>query len=218
MQRLEFPYNYICIEGNIGTGKTSFTRMMEKEYSCRLILEEFSENPFLPYFYEDPERFAFTVELFFMTERYKQMERNLISQQDMFSPFTLSDYTFVKTLIFARKNLKAEEFRLFQQLFNTLQKNFPNPDLLVYLHRDVDVLLKNIKKRGRDYESHISREYLYSIQDSYFDYFKNIVSYPVLVIDLQDLDFISERNYYDIIKTLIAKQYRPGVHRVSLHV
>lgn len=218
MNKLEFPYNYICIEGNIGTGKTSFTRMMEKEYQCRLILEEFSENPFLPYFYEDPERFAFTVELFFMTERYKQMERNLISQQDMFSPFTLSDYTFVKTLIFARKNLHNEEFRLFQQLFQTLQKNFPNPDLLVYLHRGVDVLLGNIKKRGRDYEAHITREYLYSIQDSYFDYFKNIVSFPVLVIDVNDLDFIAEKKYYEIIKSLIAKKYQPGVHRVSLHV
>jgi deoxyadenosine/deoxycytidine kinase len=218
MNTSDFPYNYICVEGNIGTGKTSFTRMMEKEHSCRLILEEFSENPFLPYFYEDPERFAFTVELFFMTERYKQMERNLISQHDMFSPFTLSDYTFVKTLIFARKNLGNEEFKLFQQLFNTLQKNFPNPDLLVYLHRGVDVLLSNIKKRGRDYEANISREYLYNIQDSYFDYFKNITSFPVLILDLKDLDFVAETKHYEIIKSLMKKSYRPGVHRVTLHV
>jgi deoxyguanosine kinase len=192
--------------------------MIQKEFKCRLILEEFSENPFLPYFYENPERFAFTVELFFMTERYKQMERNLISQRDLFSPFTLSDYTFVKTLIFARKNLKSEEFRLFQQLFHTLQNNFPNPDLLVYLHRNVDILLQNIKKRGREYEVYITREYLYNIQDSYFDYFRNIVSFPVLIIDIADLDFIAEKNYYDVIKSLIAKKYNPGVHRVSLHV
>ncbi len=218
MSELHFPYQYICIEGNIGTGKTSFTRLMEKEYNCRLILEEFSENPFLPYFYEDPERFAFTVELFFMTERYKQMEKNLISQRDLFSPFTLSDYTFVKTLIFARKNLKSEEFKLFQQLFQTLQNNFPNPDLLVYLHRNVDILLQNIKKRGREYEVYITREYLYNIQDSYFDYFRNIVSFPVLIIDVNDLDFLKEKNYYEIIKSLIAKKYNPGVHRVSLHV
>lgn len=218
MSELHFPYQYICIEGNIGTGKTSFSRLMKKEYDCRLILEEFSENPFLPYFYEDPERFAFTVELFFMTERYKQMERNLISQRDLFSPFTLSDYTFVKTLIFARKNLKSEEFRLFQQLFQTLQNNFPNPDLLVYLHRNVDILLQNIKKRGREYEVYITREYLYNIQDSYFDYFRNIVSFPVLIIDIDDLDFLSEKKYYDVIKSLIAKKYNPGVHRVSLHV
>jgi deoxyadenosine/deoxycytidine kinase len=153
-----------------------------------------------------------------MTERYKQMERNLISQQDMFSAFTLSDYTFVKTLIFARKNLKNEEFRLFQQLFNTLQKNFPNPDLLVYLHRGVDVLMQNIKKRGREYETYITREYLYSIQDSYFEYFKNITTFPVLIIDLKDLDFLAEEKNYDLIKSLIAKKYQPGVHRVSLHV
>ena len=218
MKEAEFPYNYICIEGNIGTGKTSFARKMEKEYACRLILEEFSENPFLPYFYEDPQRFAFTVELFFMTERYKQMERNLISQQDLFSPFTLADYTFVKTLIFARKNLKSEEYRLFQQLFQTLQKNFPNPDLLVYLHRGVDVLLHQIKKRGREYEMNISREYLYSIQDSYFEYFRNITSFPVLIVDLKELDFLEVPAYYDLIKSLMMKKYQPGVHRVSLHM
>ncbi|HRQ28650.1 MAG TPA: deoxynucleoside kinase, partial [Saprospiraceae bacterium] len=148
----------------------------------------------------------------------KQMERNLISQRDLFSPFTLSDYTFVKTLIFARKNLKSEEYRLFQQLFQTLQNNFPNPDLLVYLHRNVDILLQNIKKRGREYEVYITREYLYNIQDSYFDYFRNIVSFPVLIIDIDDLDFLSEKKYYDVIKSLIAKKYNPGVHRVSLHV
>jgi len=216
--RFDFPYNYICIEGNIGTGKTSFTKMLEEEYKCRMILEEFSENPFLPYFYEDPKRFAFTVELFFMTERYKQMERNLISQQDMFSSFTLSDYTFIKTLIFARKNLESEEFRLFQQLFQTLQKNFPNPDILVYLHRDIDFLMQNIKKRGREYETYITREYLYNIQDSYFEYFRNIVSFPVLVIDVKNLDFIAEPKYYDVIKALIAKKYNPGVHRVSINI
>ena len=216
--KIDFPYRYIAVEGNIGAGKTSFAKMINKEYNCKLILEEFKENPFLPLFYDNPKRYAFTVELFFMTERYKQMEDSLLAQQSLFYDFTISDYVFVKTLIFARNNLSEKEFKLFQQLFVTLQKNFPNPDLLVYLHRNVDILLKNIKKRGREYEMNIKREYLYGIQDSYFEYFRNIVTFPVLIIDLGDIDFIAEKQHYDVLKSIIAKEYNPGVHRVSLHV
>jgi deoxyadenosine/deoxycytidine kinase len=216
--KVDFPYRYIAVEGNIGAGKTSFTKMVKEEYNCRLILEEFADNPFLPLFYENPKRYAFTVELFFMTERYKQMEDSLVAQQSLFSDFTISDYVFIKTLIFARKNLNEKEFRLFQQLFTTLQQNFPNPDLLVYLHRNVDILLKNIKKRGRDFEKNIQRDYLYNLQDSYFEYFRNIVSFPILIIDLGDIDFIKEKNHYDVLKSIIAKEYTPGVHRVSLSV
>jgi len=216
--KVDFPYRYIAVEGNIGAGKTSFTKMVKEEYNCRLILEEFADNPFLPLFYENPKRYAFTVELFFMTERYKQMEDSLVAQQSLFSDFTISDYVFIKTLIFARKNLNEKEFRLFQQLFTTLQQNFPNPDLLVYLHRNVDILLKNIKKRGREFEKNIERDYLYNIQDSYFEYFRNIVSFPILIIDLGEIDFIKEKNHYDVLKSIIAKEYTPGVHRVSLSV
>ena len=216
--KIDFPYRYIAVEGNIGAGKTSFTKMVDDEYNCRLILEEFADNPFLPLFYENPKRYAFTVELFFMTERYKQMEDSLVAQQNLFSDFTISDYIFIKTLIFARKNLNEKEFKLFQQLFTTLQQNFPNPDLLVYLHRNVDILLDNISKRGRDYEKNISRDYLYNIQDSYFEYFRNIVSFPILIIDLGDIDFIKEKQYYNVLKSVIAKEYNPGVHRVKLHV
>ena len=216
--KIDFPYRYITVEGNIGAGKTSFTQMVTKEYNCRHILEQFADNPFLPLFYENPKRYAFTVELFFMTERYKQLENSLIAQQTLFSDFTISDYAFVKTLIFARKNLEDREFKLFQQLFVTLETNFPNPDLLVYLHRNVDILLKNIKKRGREFEKNISRDYLYNIQDSYFEYFRNITTFPVLIIDLGDIDFIKELQYYDILKDIISKEYQPGVHRVNLNV
>lgn len=216
--KIDFPYRYITIEGNIGAGKTSFTQMITREYECRLILEQFADNPFLPLFYENPKRFAFTVELFFMTERYKQLENSLIAHQTLFDEFTISDYAFIKTLIFARKNLEDKEFKLFQQLFFTLETNFPNPDLFVYLHRNVDILLKNIKKRGRDFEKYITRDYLYNIQDSYFEYFRNIISFPILIIDLADIDFIKDQSHYELLKTLIAKDYQPGVHRVSLNI
>ena len=170
-----------------------------------------------PMFYENPERHAFTVELFFMTERYKQMQSDLQSQ-DMFNDFILSDYTFIKTLLFARKNLGEEEFKLFQMLYTVLSKNLPNPDLLVYFHRNVDYLMENIAKRGRSYESKISTEYLQNIQDSYFEYFRNILSYPILIIDLQNIDFVESVKNYEIIKSLLSKKYKPGVHRISLSI
>lgn len=212
-----FPYNYITIEGNIGAGKTSFCKLVHEEYNSRLILEEFDDNPFLPFFYEDQERFAFTVELFFMTERHKQMQKSLINQ-DLFVSFTISDYAFVKTLLFARKNLKDEEFRLFQKMYAVLSNSFPAPEILVYFHRSTDILLKNIEKRGRNYETNISDEYLSNIQNSYFEYFRNILSFPVLIIDLNTMDFVTNRSHYETIKSLLKKTYRPGVHRISLNI
>ncbi|MEE9439520.1 MAG: deoxynucleoside kinase [Saprospiraceae bacterium] len=213
--KIKFPYNYIAIEGNIGSGKTTFCKLINSEYNAKLILEEFDDNPFLPLFYKNPEQFAFTVELFFMTERYKQLQRLLLSQ-DLFIDFTISDYVFTKTLLFARQNLEEEEFRLFQQLFTTLSQPFPKPDILVYFHRNVDVLLSNIAKRGRDYEKDITGEYLTKIQNTYFDYFRNILSFPVLIIDLNTIDFENNERNYTEIKHLLSKKYNPGVHRISL--
>lgn len=215
MNTYDFPYDYLVIEGNIGAGKTTFCKMLNKEYSSNLILEEFDDNPFLPYFYEDPERFGFTVELFFMTERYKQLEKMLMNQ-GLFHNMTIADYAFVKTLLFARQNLKDGEYRLFKQMYDTLSNNFPQPNILVYFHRSVDILLVNIAKRGRTYETNISGDYLLKIQNSYFDYLRNILSIPVLIIDLKTLDFESNADHYDHLKYLLSKNYRPGVHRITL--
>jgi deoxyadenosine/deoxycytidine kinase len=210
-----FPYNYICIEGNIGAGKTSFCRQIGEEYNCDLILEQFADNPFLPFFYEDPERYAFTVELFFMTERYKQLQLSFRSQ-NLFSDFTISDYTFIKNLLFARQNLPEDEYKMFSKMFHVLLQGFPQPDLMVYFHRSVDYLLKSIEKRGRAYEVNIKADYLQKVQNSYFEYFRNILSFPVLIIDLNDLDFVNNKAHYDAIKSLLSKKYQPGVHRISL--
>ena len=191
--------------------------MIERDYNCRLMLEEFDDNPFLPYFYDDPERYGFTVELFFMTERYKQMQRILMNQ-DLFRQFTVSDYAFVKTLLFANKNLPEEEFRLFHKMYEQLSKSFPQPDLLVYIHRSVDWLLVSIEKRGRGYEKNIKAEYLLNIQNAYFEYLRHISSIPVLILDLNTIDFVANEEHYEEITNLLKKQYRPGVHRVSLMV
>lgn len=212
-----FPYNYIVIEGNIASGKTSFCEKIADIYGCRLILEQFEDNPFLPYFYEDQNRYAFAVELFFMTERIKQLQRSLINQ-DLFSAFTVADYAFVKSLLFARKNLSEEEFRMFAKMFNAFSSSFPNPDILVYFHRGVVELMSNITKRGRAYEQYIQQDYLQTIQDSYFEYFRNILSFPLLIVDVTGVDFVSNDVHYATVESLLKKQYLPGVHRISLSI
>lgn len=216
-QNKELPYRHICIEGNIGSGKTSLVEMMSNEYGGQKILEEFEDNPFLPLFYKNPERYAFTVELFFMTERFKQLQKSA-GGPDLFSNYIFSDFCFIKTLLFARKNLEKEEYKLFQMLFSVLNKSFPNPDLLVYIHRDLSHLIKNIENRGRHYEMDIKESYLRSIQDSYFEYLRNITSFPVLILDLKDIDFVSNKTNYETVKFLITKSYNPGVHRISVSV
>ncbi|MEL6637374.1 MAG: deoxynucleoside kinase [Bacteroidota bacterium] len=209
-----FPYRFIAIEGNIGAGKTTLCQQLHRQFNCRLILEQFADNPFLPYFYENPERYAFSVELFFMTERHKQLQENL-AQGDLFQELIIADYFFLKTLLFARNNLSPEEYRLFQRLFHILNANFPKPDLLVFLHRSVPSLLDNIKKRGREYESDISPEYLQTIQHTYFEYFRTDQSQPILIIDVEDLNFVTHPEHYELILEAIQKEYQPGLHRVS---
>ncbi|MEM1323131.1 MAG: deoxynucleoside kinase [Bacteroidota bacterium] len=211
---INIPHNYIAIEGNIGAGKTTLCNMLAKDFNCNLVLEQFADNPFLPYFYENQERYAFSVELFFMTERHKQLQENL-SQQNLFNDFIVADYYFIKTLLFARNNLPDEEFRLFQRLFHILNATFPRPDLLVYLHRSVEGLLQNIQKRGRSYEQDISEEYLLSIQNTYFDYFRTINNIPVLIIDVEEIDFLRSEEYYTMITESLSKTYQPGIHHLS---
>jgi len=211
------PYKYICIEGNIGSGKTSLCEIMARKYPVQLILEEFDDNPFLPYFYQNPERFAFTVELFFMAERHKQLSQ-ITLQKDLFYEFTLADYSFWKTLIFARKNLDEKEYRLFQRLFNVLNSTSPNPDLLIYLHRTPEKLLRNIHVRERDYELNITANYLKTIQDSYFEFFYSQTSYPIVIVDIEEMDFVTNPDHLKEIENLIFKEYRPGLHRISLRI
>ena len=210
-----FPYQFIAVEGNIGAGKTTFTKMIAEEFSCRLILEQFTDNPFLPFFYENPDRYAFPVELFFMTERHKQLQQEL-AQQDLFHQSIIADYFFLKTLLFARNNLQSEEYRLFQRLFHILNATFPKPDLLVYLHRSVADLKCNIEKRGREYEQEIEEDYLQKIQNAYFDFFKTDVSLPILVVDIEAVDFVSEKSYFYQLLDTLKQHYPPGTHHISI--
>lgn len=212
---IAIPHRFIAIEGNIGAGKTTLCKMMERDFQCRLVLEEFADNPFLSYFYDNPERYAFPVELFFLTERHKQLQEHLI-QQDLFQGTVVADYYFLKTLLFAKNNLNTEEYRLFQRLFHILNASFPKPDLLVYLHRPVEELIKNIQRRGRAYEQEIPASYLRSIQESYQNYFHTVTDLPVLFIDLEDSDFWNREDQYLELTEMIRKKYTPGLHRRKL--
>src|SRR5258707_10855273 len=162
-------YHFITIEGNSGAGKATLAHILAKHFDARLILEQFADNPFLPKFYENPQQYAFPLELFFMAERYKQL-KELVYTKDLFQSITISDYLFTKCLLFAKVNLPEEEFRLYQKFFEIIHAQMIQPDILIYLHSPVDKLQSNIRKRNRSYEQSISDEYLYDIQETYTHY------------------------------------------------
>jgi deoxyguanosine kinase len=207
-------YPFIAIEGNIGAGKTTLCHQLAAQGGCALVLEQFTDNPFLPPFYEQPERYAFPVELFFMTERHKQLLEHF-AHPDLFRQCTVADYFFVKTLLFAKNNLSEEEFRLFQRLFGVLNATFPKPDLLVYLHRPVEVLLRQIQKRGRDIERNIAPAYLEDIQNAYFDYLKTETETPVLILELGDADFQHHPPVFEWIAALLQKPHAAGMQVIQ---
>lgn len=207
-------YDFITIEGNIGAGKTTLATLLSKHYNAKLVLEAFADNPFLPQFYENPKQFAFPLELFFMAERYKQLQEMLV-QKNMFHQLTISDYLFTKSLLFARVTLSEDEYKLYQRLFDIVQQQLIHPQLLVYLHAPVSKLQQNIKKRQRAYEQNIPDEYLHSIQDTYLQYIKQL-NLPVLFVDASRADFLGNDLHLSIIYEALDQQYEPGVHVVTL--
>lgn len=149
-------YKYLVIEGNIGAGKTSLASLLAEETGSRLVLEAFSDNPFLAKFYEDPDRYAFQLELSFLSERYQQIKKEL-GHPDLFGQPVISDYFLAKSFIFSKYNLKDDEMKLFEKLFSIINLQAPKPDLYVYLHLPVERLLENIRQRGRSYEKYSIR-------------------------------------------------------------
>ena len=188
-------YQFIAVEGNIGVGKTTFSNMLSEKLGCKLILEEFADNPFLPKFYEDSERYAFTLEMSFLADRYQQISDDL-SQLDLFKDFIIADYDVFKSLIFSKITLQEDEFLLYRKLFYQVYKDIKRPDLYVYLHQNIEKLQKNIKKRGRDYERNLESTYLNKIHMGYLDFIKNNPTFKVKIIDISDRDFIENRHDY----------------------
>ncbi|MFP9118330.1 2-amino-4-hydroxy-6-hydroxymethyldihydropteridine diphosphokinase [Flavobacterium sp. RNTU_13] len=188
-------FNYIAIEGNIGAGKTSLASKMSEDFNGKLVLERFADNPFLPLFYEDQGRYAFSLEMSFLADRYQQITDDL-SQFNLFSDFVVADYHIFKSLIFSKVTLSEDEYRLYRRLFDIMYKELPKPGLYVYLYQNTPRLLEHIRKRGRDYEQDISTEYLENINRGYLDYIKSVQGLNVLVIDVTDRDFVNNQEDY----------------------
>ncbi len=207
-------YNFIAIEGNIGAGKTTLATRISEEYNGKLILEQFEDNSFLPKFYEDPDKYAFPLEMSFLAARFQQLKDQL-GTQDLFKSFTISDYFIVKSLIFARKTLGEDEYSLYTRFFNIIYQQLPKPDLYVYLYLETPKLQQNIKLRGRDYEQNIEDEYLDNIQQGYFDFIREQTDMRILVLDTNNLDFVHNQKDYDLLVDVINKEYPIGIHRIT---
>lgn len=206
---------YIVIEGNIGAGKTSLAKLLAQKHNAKLVLEQFADNPFLPKFYKDPQRYSFPLELSFLAERYKQLNSELRTGS-LFQPFLIADYFFMKSLIFAQNTLAIDEYNLYRQIFEIIYSSIPKPDLYVFLHLPIEKLMSNIAKRGRDYEKTITPEYLEMIQQGYFEFFKQHPDFTFLVIDTSNLDFVkSSEDFNRINEVIFSKSFEKGINRLS---
>ena len=205
-------YSYIAIEGLIGAGKTTLARRIAQERNGRLVLEEFDDNPFLPRFYEDPQRYGFSVELSFLAQRYHQLKRT--TEQDLFSPCTIADYSLGKSLVFASVTLAADEYALFRDLYQIMYGDLPQPQLIVYLHMGIERVRERIRSRGRSYEQQIGADYLMRLQERYLDHLQKRPGSRVLVVDLEHHDLMRDPAVYDQLVTLIDEEVPEG-HRIA---
>ncbi|OXA69306.1 2-amino-4-hydroxy-6-hydroxymethyldihydropteridine diphosphokinase [Flavobacterium aquidurense] len=198
-------FNYIAFEGNIGAGKTTLVQKIAEDFNAKMVLERFADNPFLPKFYKDQNRYAFPLEMSFLADRYQQLSDDL-AQFDLFKDFIVADYHIFKSLIFAKITLAEDEYRLYRNLFDIIYKEMPKPDLYVYLYQNSERLLQNIKKRGRNYEQNIEAEYLDKINNGYLEYIKSQKDLNVLIIDVSDRDFVKKHGDYLFILNEVQKK------------
>lgn len=198
-------FNYISFEGNIGAGKTTLVHKIAEDFNAKTVLERFADNPFLPKFYKDQNRYAFPLEMSFLADRYQQLADDL-AQFDLFKDFIVADYHIFKSLIFAKITLAEDEYRLYRNLFDIIYKEMPKPDLYIYLYQNTGRLLQNIKKRGRTYEQNIEAAYLEKINNGYLEYIKSQTDLNVLIIDVSNRDFVKKHEDYIFILNEIKKK------------
>lgn len=209
-------YNFIVIEGLIGTGKTSLATKLADKYNSQLILEQFEDNPLLPRFYNEPEKYAFQLELTFLAERFQQIKDKLMSF-NLFTASSVSDYFISKCLVFSQVNLRADEFLLYSKLFQIIYSSLPKPDLFVYLYMDEKKAMKNILKRARPYEMNISPDYLSAVQKGYMDFIRQQQdTMRIALIDTGNIDFVNNENDYDKILRVLQQQMPVGINRFLL--
>ncbi|MBL8010129.1 MAG: deoxynucleoside kinase [Flavobacteriales bacterium] len=201
-------HGYIALEGLIGAGKTTLARRLAERWGARLVLEEFDDNPFLPRFYADPQRYAFAVELSFLAQRYHQLKR--ASEQDLFAPRTVADYSIGKSLVFASATLNPEENTLFRDLYRIMYGSLPRPDLIVYLHLPLERVRDRIRERGRSYEQDIRPDYLERLRELYMDHLQKTDGSQVLVVDLGGHDLLQDPGAYEALcRRLEGPQAKP---------
>ena len=197
------PYSYVAIEGCIGAGKTSLATLLAKDFNAKLILEQFDDNPFLPKFYDDHDKYAFPLELSFLASRYRQLHETF-SSSSLFHRTTFADYFITKSLIFAGETLEETTYRLYMSIFNAMMSSIPKPDILVYLFASVDKLQYNIKLRGRSYEQNISGDYLDAIQERYLTYIRQHPTQRILLLDINNIDFVKNERDYEKIREIFT--------------
>ncbi len=203
------PLRTIAIEGVIGAGKTTLATMLGETLGAKVVLEQFEENPFLKEFYQDPDRFAFQTQIFFLLSRYKQ-QRDLF-QADLFHRFLVTDYIFEKDKIFAYLNLETDELKLYETLVNSIAHNVPVPDLVVYLQSSVPVLMERIRKRGRAFEKDMAEDYIKDLNEAYNYFFFRYKATPLLIVNSVDIDFVNKKEHYEDLVREIFRPNRTGV-------
>ena len=199
LQNIDFSnYNFIAVEGNIGAGKTSLAHMISRDFNAKKIFERFADNPFLPKFYEDATRYAFTLEMSFLADRFKQ-QRELSEQLNLFKQGIVSDYEVHKSLIFSQFTLSADEYQLYRKVFYGMMRDLQKPDLYILLKQTTPRLLANIKKRGRSYERSIDAVYLDRVRRGYQEFVRSHPDWNIVEVDVSALDFVANESDYEHI-------------------
>ncbi|MEC7799179.1 MAG: deoxynucleoside kinase [Candidatus Neomarinimicrobiota bacterium] len=194
---------YVAIEGTIGVGKTSLANLLSEKLGAKLVLESFEGNPFLSDFYDDPERHAFQTQLWFLLQRYQQQQE--LRQIDMFQNLVITDYMFVKDRLFASLNLSEKEMSLYDTVANMMEKNVIHPDLVIFLQADTDTLMKNISRRGREFEKNLSEDYLDALNQVYNEYFFRYQDTPLVIINTNNIDFVNNNEDLEEMINYIRK-------------
>lgn len=194
---------YIAIEGVIGAGKTSLAEKLSQTLGAKTIYEEFEQNPFLEEFYQDPERFAFQTQIFFLLSRYRQQQQ--VHQIDLFQDCIVSDYLFAKDRIFATLNLSEKEMKLYDGIAKLMERDIVKAELVIYLQASTDHLMYNITKRARKMEKFITKEYIQALNDLYNNFFFHYESTPLLVINTDEIDFVNNKSDFQDVLVEISK-------------